>query len=732
MYEGIEDIYNLLRDKRLKEALIQLQALAPQAGMWNLQARIEQTATAYSYMLQYAAQGMEDPTRADFYRKTLRTAYELTDELHTALKAKKTNGAYYDCIRTLALKPARTYAELTLMLETYAEDSATANLIYHDIKKRKEEMKKTTQRHEDTLNELFERTWATPHWSETEAREATNILKSLLVPANDLAVLVSAATLSQLRMFDARKLDFLFEAYRHPDLQVSQRAIVGIILTFEKYEFRISLYPEIEARISLLTEDSSFQNNLYTIQMQLLITRETTKIDKRMREEIIPEMIKNTKHLNNPNLRLDEVEDPMELNPEWEAWMDKSGLEDKIREMGEWQMAGADVYMSSFAQLKHYPFFHQMSNWFRPFDVHHPALESICHELEKVRISPLHLIAHSPYFCNSDKYSFALSISSLTKAMQEASIRQMEQQAEAEKGSLDKMRNLIEMKPQAKDISRQYLQDLYRFFKLWRNHNEEEDIFHWPFALWKNHWLKKAIFADTEQMKQMADYLLQKEYFLDADEVYYRLLELSEPTAEIHQKMGYILQKQEMYEVAIRHYKQADIMQPENLWTLKHLAQCSRLNEEYEVALNYYRDAEKIAPNDLTITNQIAQCLVRKRQYDEALRYFHKVEYLGKHPERARRAIAWCLFCCRRYDEALGYYQPITNSPEVRTQDWMNIAHVYLAKGATAEALKCYQKAHQGEKSHTAFVKKIEDDREELKRHGLTDEDIDIMLDLLV
>ena len=732
MYEGIEDIYNLLSERRLKEALTQLQALAPQAGMWNLQARIEQTATAYSYMLQYAAQGMADPTRADFYRKTLRTAYELTDGLYTALKAKKTAGVYYDCIRTLTLKPARTYSELTLMLETYAEDIATANLLYHDVKKRKEEMKKTTQRHEDTLNKLFERTWATPHWSETEAREATDMLQSLLIPTDDLALLVSAATLAQLRMFDARKLDFLFEAYHHPDLQVNQRAIVGIVLTLEKHGSRISLYPEMEARISLLNEDNGFRNNLYTIQMQLLITRETTKIDKRMREEIIPEMIKNTKHLKNPNLRLDEIEDPMELNPEWEAWMDKSGLEDKIREMGEWQMAGADVYMSSFAQLKHYPFFHRMSNWFRPFDKHHPALESLHQQLEEVRITPLHLIAHSPYFCNSDKYSFALSISSLPKAMQEATIRQMEQQAEAEEGALDKMRGLIEMKPQAKDISRQYLQDLYRFFKLWRNHTEEEDIFQWPFALWKNDWLKKAIFADTEQMKQMADYLLQKEYFLHADEVYYKLLELSEPTAEIHQKIGYILQKQEKYEAAIRHYKQADILQPDNLWTLKHLAQCSRLNEEYENALNFYRDAEKIAPDDLAITNQIAQCLVRLEQYEEALRYYHKLEYLGKRPEKARRSIAWCLFCCHRYDDALGYYQPIINSPEAQAQDWMNTAHVYLAKGEVTEALKCYRQAHQSEKSHTAFVKKIEDDRDELTRHGLTDEDIDIMLDLLV
>ena len=103
MYEGIKDIYELLDKRRLKEALTQLQALGTEANPWNLKGRIEETATAYGYMLQYAARGMADPTRTDFYHKTLCTAYELTDELDTALQAKKGTGTYYDCIRTCLL-----------------------------------------------------------------------------------------------------------------------------------------------------------------------------------------------------------------------------------------------------------------------------------------------------------------------------------------------------------------------------------------------------------------------------------------------------------------------------------------------------------------------------------------------------------------------------------------------------------------------------------------------------
>ena len=56
----------------------------------------------------------------------------------------------------------------------------------------------------------------------------------------------------------------------------------------------------------------------------------------------------SAKQLNNPNFRFDESEDSEDRNPEWEEWMDKSGINDKIKELGDWQMAGADVYMSSF------------------------------------------------------------------------------------------------------------------------------------------------------------------------------------------------------------------------------------------------------------------------------------------------------------------------------------------------------------------------------------------------
>ena len=731
MHEGIGDIIQLLNNGRIKEALTQLQAIGSQTAQWDIQSQIESASTAYGYMLQYAAQGMEDPTRKDYYRQTLRTAYQLTDMVNVALLARKTSGVYYDRIRTFALHPSKTYAELQLMLESFTEDIGTASLLYTDKARLQKEADRIHHSHEEALTDLFDKTWATPVWNDVEASEATSLLASVLVSANDLAVMVSATTLAILRVFDIRKFHFLLNAYQHENPQVSQRAFVGIVITILKYTKRISLYPETLSRLSLLTEDNNFCQNLYTIQMQLLITRETSKIDKKMREEIIPEMMKNAKQLNDPKFRFEDVEDPVESNPEWEEWIDKSGISDKIREMGEWQMAGADVYMSSFAQLKHYPFFHRMAHWFYPFDSQQPELASLRKDFEGNRLTPLKLITQSDYFCNSDKYSFCLAMLGIPEAMKEASVHQMEEQVRMNEEQKDKFEALIQKKTDATGISRQYIQDLYRFFKLWRHHSEEEDIFQWKFDLWENTLLANALLQE-KHTRELANYLLQKNYLEEACTLYEKLLDEGTTEAEIYQKAGYIRQKQKKYAEAIRLYQQADLFASDNLWTNQHLAQCYKLMGDQAQALTYYRKVEAVQPENLNIALQIGQCLTRLENYAEALAYFYKVEYLEKNPNNARRAIAWCSFLTGKYEESLKYYKQLTSDPSVKAEDWMNAGHVFRVCGNMQEAIKHYQKAHEFFPNHSEFIRMFLKDQAVLQAQGISSEDIHIQLDLLI
>ena len=179
-------------------------------------------------------------------------------------------------------------------------------------------------------------------------------------------------------------------------------------------------------------------------------------------------------------------------------------------------------------------------------------------------------------------------------------------------------------------------------------------------------------------------------------------------------------------------YKHADILASDNLWTNKHLAQCHKLSGNQEEALNYYRKVEAVQPDNLNIALQIGQCLTRLRNYAEALSYFYKVEYLEKNPDNARRAIAWCSFLTQKYPEAIKYYRLITETSTVKAEDWINLGHVYFVQGQTQEARRNYLKAHELFASHSAFIQAFLADEKTLKEQGLSTEDLQIMLDLLI
>ena len=146
----------------------------------------------------------------------------------------------------------------------------------------------------------------------------------------------------------------------------------------------------------------------------------------------------------------------------------------------------------------------------------------------------------------------------------------------------------------------------------------------------------------------------------------------------------------------------------------------------------YYRKVEAVQPDNLNNALQIGQCLARMEQHTDALAYFYKVEYLEKNPDNARRAIAWCSFVSGKHEEALKYYRLLLDGSSPKANDWMNIGHVYFAMHQVPQAIQHYQQAQSSEKSHSNFIEKFNKDRNVLLTQGLTEEDLQIMLDLLL
>ena len=68
-------IYSLLEDRRLKEALIQLESLLWQCSDWDLRTRLEQLQTSYKYMLDYMESVSENAYGYVGYRRPIAVAH---------------------------------------------------------------------------------------------------------------------------------------------------------------------------------------------------------------------------------------------------------------------------------------------------------------------------------------------------------------------------------------------------------------------------------------------------------------------------------------------------------------------------------------------------------------------------------------------------------------------------------------------------------------------------------
>lgn len=724
--EQYQHIVSLLEQKRLKEAQVQLEAFLWNCNDWTLRNRLEQAKVSYQYMLQYMRQGINDPERQKLYRQLLAETRELAEQARISL-LDEVSTHYYHALHKNKRNMEAGYGMSSWLkvLESFPDDMAVCQLMPDN----KQSLDSALQRHEETAQYLFLTTWGNSGWTAEEEREARMYLESELLPVNDLCLFTGAVLLSLMECFDPRKFSWLLDAATHSDTQVSQRALVIIAIVLHIHPNRLWLYPELEARLSLLNEDGSFGKQLNRVYIQLLRSQETEKIDKKMREEIIPEMMKNVSIMRNMKYGFEENMDEDDRNPDWEKAFEESGLGDKIREMNELQLEGADVYMSTFAQLKSYPFFQNPHNWFYPFDMQHSGI------IREFGLKPtgdnaiLSLILQSGFFCNSDKYSLCFTMAHIPQAQRNMMLSQMTSQDLNELMDESKSSGLRQYAQRPDVISNQYIHDLYRFFKLSQRRHEFRDIFKEEIALHRIPALKD-ILRKPELLVTIADFHFRKEHPAEALGIYQEVIDMNYADADIFQKTGYCLQKEKRYKEAISAYRKADVLKPDHIWTIRHLATCYRQLRDFASALEYYRKVEAMQPENRNVTFFIGSCLAEQERYEEALQCFFKLDLMENDCIKAWRAIGWCSFVSGKSEQAMRYYEKVLALKPIAT-DYLNAGHVALRLENMEKAAELYGKAASESGNRETFLDIFDKDKETLIKLGIDENDIPLIRDLV-
>lgn len=726
IHEAYQSIAGLLKQRRLKEAHLQLHALLATCADYPLQSRLEQAETAYGYMLQYMRQGSEDPSRHGLYLQLCAETWEIADQVCLLLLDGVDTGYYHSLRRThKQVKSLRTMEECLHTLEAFDDEMALCQLMPNDRKM----LDSTLARHESANKDLFLNTWANSCWTTGEAQEADAYLHSEQLPSNDLCLFVSAVTLSLLTCFDSRKVKWMMDTCQTANAYAAQRALVGLALTLHRYSVRLSLYPALTAQLALMDEDGKLGKSMNRIYIQLLRSQDTENINRKMQEEILPEMMKNMEFMRNMKFGFEESSEDNDWNPDWEKTFEESGLNNKIREMNDLQMEGSDVYMSTFSQLKKYPFFNEVSNWFYPFDRKHSTIVQTFGKEINVNNPMLDLLLQSGFLCNSDKYSMAFTLNQIPQVQRNLMFNQMTSQNLEDLLESERMEGLKQYAARPEVISNQYIHDLYRFFKLNPRCKEMHDIFQDTIALHLVGPLA-SILGKPELLREVADFHFKKEHYAEAAKLYGQIAATGQADADIYQKSGYCLQKEKRYVEAINAYLKADMLKPDHVWTIRHLATCYRQSHDFEHAIEYYRKAESIQPDNRNILFHIGSCMAELNRYEEALQYFFRLDLMDNDNIKTWRAIAWCSFACGKDEQAAKYYNKILVCSAPLATDYLNAGHVAWKRGDIPQAASLYVQAAQKCDNRNDFFNLFAKDKDILIRMGIHAEDISLMIDL--
>ena len=722
----IKKTNQLIEKKELKNAFDSISSLTEELNNWKITDKLNELKNNYKYMLHYLIEGSDDPEQEKIYNKLIRDTYKLTIDAAEASLINESSELFFEKLRISSVRSP-------LSLDEYGDeikkkvDTRSLLSLFEEGEEKNNRTKNNEKEYERIVSEMFYTIFSAPRANKDSIDAYNRFLYDDIILIDDKSMFISALMLNIMQRFDAKKILFLLECCSHNNMHISMRSIISLTPILQLYHSRWHLYPELISKMELLSDERDFSRRLLIAIIQFIQSRETEKITKKLTEEILPEMMKLSPIIGK-KIKMDEWmgETGMdEKNPEWQKILDDAGISDKLEEFSNLQLEGADVFHSTFANLKSYPFFNEMSNWFLPFSLEQSQLQGfISKNADNKGI--LSSITNASFICNSDKYSFCFSIMMMPEEYRTMMSSQLGAESEQLK-SLQDEEMVINPHKEEEAVCKQYVQDLYRFYKVYPRRNDFIDIFAFPLNFHEIEAISPIV-STPKNLEKIALYYFEKNHLSEALSAYEMLSEMDTANSEVWEKIGYCKQQLANIDGAIEAYLRAELIDSNNTWVLRRIAQCYRLLKQPKDALLYYKKLEKLHPEDLNVQLNIGHCYLELKEYDKALENYFKVEWIDDTNTRVWRSIAWCSFLSHKFDVSQRYYQKILqNNPT--SHDFLNAGHVELALGNMKEAMSYYTETIRKLKNIKSFKALLRGDFKELELSGVDLKIIPALLD---
>jgi tetratricopeptide (TPR) repeat protein len=279
-------------------------------------------------------------------------------------------------------------------------------------------------------------------------------------------------------------------------------------------------------------------------------------------------------------------------------------------------------------------------------------------------------------------------------------------------------------------IRRTYLQDLYRFFRIYPYRSE----FCNPFEQHQYLFLAKKVFSCTHveaYFNDVAAFLIKQKRFEEAGMV---LENCGEARWDFRHYMmcGYL--GQHVYydflggKDALFCYQKALELEPGNEKALQGYARALFDEEHYQEALAVYDQLLALQPDKKSYLLNRAVCLTNLKRYADALKDLYRLNFESSEDMNVNRVLAWTLTCDEKYEQAEKIYSQLLTD-QTLPEDLLNYGYCLWLGGHVDEAADCFHRYLKETEQKKTFI--IENELSLLRERGITEPEMQMMLYIL-
>ncbi len=663
-------MHALTSESRVRNALDLLLDNARKSLCYNVLGKLESLEYSYNSLLNYFAEGYNDPQRDDVHRSICESLHNLIDDWADELIFTGSTS------QRAIINSSYSIDSIEMLLQEYNENRISRWIIF---------------------DEIFNIIWAIKPKKETPILLQNFISNTDLLSAHREA-LVGAVFMQLMQRFSPDYIDLLFNLTNSDQEKISSRALVCLIFSLFMYHDRVRDNARIQARLDAFLDDEQNANLAFSVLVLIEQSRISGSIESALEREIMPELIRiREKYAGRiPPIENNTLSSLANTNiNDWDDMFNESPkLQSKLEKLNDWQLQGVDILFPTFSHLKNFRFFDRLSSWMMPFTVQAPEVSAVTNS-SNVDSTLINIIDKTSTMCDSDKYSVIFSFGGIpfdrkdtlaeTYKIELAVSDEMEQ--EEISGSAESPNVYRKL-----SIANHFIHDLYRLIHINPHKAEFPNIFDCIPSYHEIPLFDRLLLTD-EHCETLADMFVKIELYSDAAQTFENILSKSTSTnALLMRKTAFCHLKAENYNRALELFLNADLAQEDHIWTKRKIAQCYHKLGKYTSELFYLEQADELVDNNYAIKFTIGECLLSLGRTEDALKHFFEIHYNAPDDVTVLRKIAMAEFNLGKLDEAERYFEKI-DPQDYEAEDYMLSGHLNLCKDKRGNAIDAYRKS---------------------------------------